>query len=1115
MSYSLGVDLGTTFVAAAVSTGSRVEMVTLGDRSVVTPAVVYLREDGTVVTGDAAGRRALSNPDRVGREFKRRLGDPTPLILGGAPHAVTALLAVLLTDVVARVSATQGAAPDSMVLTHPANWGPFRRELFDEVPQLAGVAMPRMVTEPEAAAAHYAASRRLENGEIVAVYDLGGGTFDATVLRKRSEGIEILGSPEGIERLGGVDFDEAILAHVNYAAGGALSELDMSDPQTTVALARLRQDCVLAKEALSIDTETTIPVFLPHRCFDVRLTRAEFEDMIRATIDSTVRALQRTLRSGGVGPDELSAVLLVGGSSRIPLVARMVSEELGRPTVVDAHPKYAVALGAALLAEGPGATVEPNGHAVPGALPGAPGTFPAVAGAPPNAETVLDDDVQFSVYRPRAVRPATWSPLLVFAHKTETFLDRTSGAERDPFEEVRTRVEKTLGRPPDPGDFRQAESNQALPRGAVLRIRPKIDHCLVNPPMATFRWQDPVHEVPFLVYPSVAAAGRRVRGRVEVWLGPLLIGEVLVSFEVRADAAEPSMEPEAPSRYRKIFASYSHRDVAVVEALVPALELLGDRVVYDRRDLRCAEHWPTRILELIREADVFQLYWSHNSMRSIEVRREWEYALSLGRQGFVRPFYWQAPIPRDDDNGLPPEMLTSLHWAQLPDVAMPAAVHAAAVAPPRSAAAARSAPVGRPAAAGSVMAAPSATAAAPSYTGGPDAPGGSDVAGGRPGGPPPPRPSRPSGAGGRSRKAMTAGLVAAVLLLGIGGVGSFAANEWGLLGGGSSTAAPSTTSPARENPLGPAPVAPSIATSVPIPALGATIPVGRTPGFIALSPNGRLAYIANRNAGVLTVMDTASDKVIAVVPVEAGPPQYLAFAPDGERVYVSIFNDQRTINLVGVLDTSTNAITSTIPVGVRPFALAVSPDGSKLYVPNHDSGTITVIDTATEAVVHDIRVAPNPHWVAFSPDGTRAYAACHESGVVSIINTADDTVVGEVKVQTSPHSVEVSPDGKLVANVNYDSDSVTVIDTATEQVIATVPVGRKPQDLAWAPDGRFLYVTNVEGDSLSVINAGTWAVTATLPTGDAPTSLAVTPDGKKAYVTNLNSGTLTEVHLTG
>ena len=93
----------------------------------------------------------------------------------------------------------------------------------------------------------------------LAVYDLGGGTFDATVLRRTAHGFEILGTPEGIERLGGTDFDDAIFAHVNYLAGGALSELDMSDPRTVVALARLRQDCTLAKEALSVDVEASHP----------------------------------------------------------------------------------------------------------------------------------------------------------------------------------------------------------------------------------------------------------------------------------------------------------------------------------------------------------------------------------------------------------------------------------------------------------------------------------------------------------------------------------------------------------------------------------------------------------------------------------------------------------------------------------------------------------------------------------------------------------------------------------------------------------------------------------------------------------------------------------------
>ena len=350
MTYSLGVDLGTTFVAAAVARPAGVEMFTLGDRTVVMPAVVYPGEDGTIITGDAANRRAVSHPDLVGREIKRNLGDPTPLMLSSVPYPVTTLLGALLRDVMQKVIGAEGRPPDRVVLTHPANWGPFRRELFDEVPLAAGVESPLMVPEPAAAAAYYATSRRLDDGEIVAVYDLGGGTFDATIVRKQAGGLEILGTPEGIERLGGVDFDKAILAHVNYAAGGDLSKLDMSDSQTAVALARLRQDCVLAKEALSLDAEVVIPVFLPGRHFEVKLTRSTFEDMVRAPIESTIGALSRTVQSAGLTPADLSSVLLVGGSSRIPLVAEMVSREFGRPTVVDTHPKYAVALGAASIA---------------------------------------------------------------------------------------------------------------------------------------------------------------------------------------------------------------------------------------------------------------------------------------------------------------------------------------------------------------------------------------------------------------------------------------------------------------------------------------------------------------------------------------------------------------------------------------------------------------------------------------------------------------------------------------------------------------------------------------------------------------------------------------------
>ena len=349
--YCLSVDLGTTFVAAAFSAGSRLEMFGLGERSVVAPALVYLDEHNSLVTGERADRLGLSSPGRLAREFKRRLGDPTPIRLAGTPLVVTELLATLLRDVLAKATSTEGTPPERVVLTHPATWGPLRLGLFDEVVSLAGLGdtPTHTISEPEAAAMHYTASRGLRHGELVAVYDLGGGTFDVTVLHAHPRRVEILGIPEGIERLGGIDFDEALFNHIDHVSDGAVSRLDANDQRTKIALARLRQDCTLAKEDLSMVTETVIPVFLPNRNFDLRITRAQFEDLVRAQVESTIGALARTLRSAQVNPAQLNAVLLVGGSSRIPLVAQTVSEVLGLRTVVDAHPKHTVALGAAAL----------------------------------------------------------------------------------------------------------------------------------------------------------------------------------------------------------------------------------------------------------------------------------------------------------------------------------------------------------------------------------------------------------------------------------------------------------------------------------------------------------------------------------------------------------------------------------------------------------------------------------------------------------------------------------------------------------------------------------------------------------------------------------------------
>ncbi|MGH9213335.1 MAG: Hsp70 family protein [Acidimicrobiales bacterium] len=393
MTYYLGIDLGTTFTAAAVWRDGRVEIASLGSRAPVIPSVVLLRDDGTLLTGDAAARRAVTEPERIAREFKRRFGDPTPIMVGGTPYSPDALTARLLAWVVDHVSEREGERPAGTTVSHPANWGPFKLDLLRQVFRMADAERVSTITEPEAAAIHYASQERVEVGSTVAVYDLGGGTFDAAVLRRTTSGWEVLGAPEGVERLGGIDFDQAVFHHVSSTIGSALDDLDPADPTAVTAMARLRQECVDAKEALASDVDVTIPVLLPNIQTEVRLTRSELEGMIRPALADSIGALRRALASANVAPESLQSVLLVGGSSRLPLVAQLVGSELRRPVAVDAHPKHGVALGAAIVAAERGAghsldteivpTIETiNPQEVIAPRPAPAGTGPAaVAGA--------------------------------------------------------------------------------------------------------------------------------------------------------------------------------------------------------------------------------------------------------------------------------------------------------------------------------------------------------------------------------------------------------------------------------------------------------------------------------------------------------------------------------------------------------------------------------------------------------------------------------------------------------------------------------------------------------------------------------------------------------------
>mgnify|MGYP001815022041 FL=1 len=369
MSYALGLDIGTTFTAAAVDRDGVTSIVQLGTNRAAVPSVVVFRGDDTVLTGDAAERRSRTEPDRVAREFKRRFGDATPVFIGGTPRSPELITSRLLRDVVDTVSEREGGPPaDGIVVTHPASWGEYKLGVLRQAVRLAGLTDVTFLAEPIAAAVHYSSLERVPDGAVLAVYDLGGGTFDAAIVEKRGDRFEILGQPEGIERLGGIDFDAAVLEHVRVALGDAIDQLD---PTGTEAL-RLREECITAKEALSTDTDVSISVLAGGVEHQTRLTRAEFEEMIRPVLTSTVDAMRRALESASVTADRLDAILLVGGGSRIPIVAEMITNEFGRPVAVDAHPKHSIALGAARFGAGtsPRVPVAP----VPAASPAPPPT---------------------------------------------------------------------------------------------------------------------------------------------------------------------------------------------------------------------------------------------------------------------------------------------------------------------------------------------------------------------------------------------------------------------------------------------------------------------------------------------------------------------------------------------------------------------------------------------------------------------------------------------------------------------------------------------------------------------------------------------------------------------
>ncbi len=346
MTYQLGIDLGTTFTAAAIADADGVRMAALTHDGIAIPSVVTRTADGIAV-GTEALTVAATRPWLVAREFKRRFGDETPFIIGDDRWTASELTGLLYTWVFDHVAAVEGSVPEHVVVTHPATWSVHRLGLLADA--TSGRDAPcSFLPEPSAAAVHYHERSRMEPGSTIAVYDLGGGTFDATVVRRSNDGYEILGRPAGLEQLGGLDFDQVVFDLVVESMPEVFEDLDPDDLNVQRSVARLREECTRAKIALSFDARTAVPVVLPGVVSDVLIARSDFEERIEPYVSSSIATLDETIRTADMTAEDLTAILLVGGSSRVPMVAERLFSALGVDVVVDTHPKFAVAKGAVL-----------------------------------------------------------------------------------------------------------------------------------------------------------------------------------------------------------------------------------------------------------------------------------------------------------------------------------------------------------------------------------------------------------------------------------------------------------------------------------------------------------------------------------------------------------------------------------------------------------------------------------------------------------------------------------------------------------------------------------------------------------------------------------------------
>ncbi|MDP9727370.1 molecular chaperone DnaK [Alicyclobacillus sp. TC] len=350
MAKVIGIDLGTTNSCVAVMEGGEAVVIPNAEGNRTTPSVVSFTKEGERLVGDVAKRQAITNPDRTIISIKRHMGTDHRTEIDGKSYTPQEISAMILQKLKADAEAFLGEKVSQAVITVPAYFSDAQRQATRDAGKIAGLEVLRIVNEPTAAALAYGLDK--EGEQTILVYDLGGGTFDVSIL-ELGDGVFEVKATSGNNRLGGDDFDERI---IQYLADSFKKEYGIDLRQDKMALQRLKDAAEKAKKELSSTLTTTISLpFISAdatgpKHLEVNLTRAKFEEITADLVESTLGPTRQALSDAGLSANDVDRVILVGGSTRIPAVQEAIKKLIGKEPSKGVNPDEVVAVGAAIQA---------------------------------------------------------------------------------------------------------------------------------------------------------------------------------------------------------------------------------------------------------------------------------------------------------------------------------------------------------------------------------------------------------------------------------------------------------------------------------------------------------------------------------------------------------------------------------------------------------------------------------------------------------------------------------------------------------------------------------------------------------------------------------------------